>query len=53
VILLFRIGFLELSWVDVVDILAVTILLYQLYKLMKAALPPRYFSAFSFSISPT
>jgi diadenylate cyclase len=48
VILLFRIGFLELSWVDVVDILAVTILLYQLYKLMKGSIASKVFLGFLF-----
>ncbi|MDX1629007.1 MAG: diadenylate cyclase CdaA [Fulvivirga sp.] len=36
-IYLFSIGFLEVSWVDVIDILLVSILLYQVYKLMRGS----------------
>jgi diadenylate cyclase len=36
-IFLFSIGFLEVSWVDIIDILLVSILLYQVYKLMKGS----------------
>lgn len=36
-ILGFSIGFLEVSWVDLIDILLVTFLLYQVYKLMKGS----------------
>lgn len=36
-ILSFSIGFLEVSWVDIIDILLVSILLYQVYKLMKGS----------------
>ena len=31
---LFTIGFLDISWLDMIDILLVTILLYQLYKVL-------------------
>ncbi|MBE60886.1 MAG: TIGR00159 family protein, partial [Flammeovirgaceae bacterium] len=34
-ILGFNIGFLEVGWVDIIDILFVAVLLYQVYKLMK------------------
>ncbi len=47
-ILLFNIGFLEISWVDILDILAVTILLYQLYKLMKGSIASKVFLGFLF-----
>ncbi|MEQ8243226.1 MAG: diadenylate cyclase CdaA [Fulvivirga sp.] len=36
-IFLFSIGFLEVSWVDIIDILLVSILLYQVYKLMRGS----------------
>ncbi len=42
-ILGFNIGFLEVSWVDVIDILLVSILLYQLYKLMKGSVAVKIF----------
>ena len=35
---LFTIGFLDISWLDLIDILLVTILLYQLYKVNTGAL---------------
>ncbi len=47
-ILLFNIGFLEISWVDIVDILAVTILMYQVYKLMKGSIASKVFLGFLF-----
>ena len=31
---LFTIGFLDINWLDLIDILLVTILLYQLYKVL-------------------
>ena len=43
VILGFNIGFLEISWVDVIDILLVSILLYHLYKLMKGSVAVKIF----------
>ncbi|MBS1487797.1 MAG: diadenylate cyclase [Bacteroidetes bacterium] len=37
-IFLFRIGFLEITWVDLIDIGLVSVLLYQLYKLIKGSI---------------
>lgn len=45
-IYLFTIGFLEISWVDVIDILLVSILLYQVYKLMKGSVALSIFLGF-------
>ena len=42
-ILGFNIGFLEVSWVDVIDILLVGFLLYQLYKLMRGSVAVKIF----------
>lgn len=42
-ILGFNIGFLEVSWVDVIDILLVSFLLYQLYKLMRGSVAVKIF----------
>lgn len=47
-ILLFNIGFLEISWVDILDIVAVTLLLYQVYKLMKGSIASKVFLGFLF-----
>jgi diadenylate cyclase len=47
-ILLFNIGFLEISWVDILDIIAVTLLLYQVYKLMKGSIASKVFLGFLF-----
>ena len=47
-IFLFQIGFLNLNWVDAIDILAVTFLLYQLYKLMKGTIAAKVFLGFLF-----
>lgn len=44
--LLFKIGFLEITWVDMIDIAFVTILLYQLYKLMKGSIAAKIFLGF-------
>lgn len=38
-----RIGFLEITWVDIADILLVSLLLYQLYKLMKGSIAVKIF----------
>jgi diadenylate cyclase len=46
VTLLFNIGFLEIRLVDVIDIFAVTLLLYQLYKLMKGSIASKVFLGF-------
>lgn len=45
-ILLFRIGFLEISYVDIFDILLVSVLLYNVYKLMKGSVALRVFLGF-------
>ena len=47
-ILLFNIGFLEISWVDLIDIFFVTLLLYQVYKLMKGSIASKVFLGFLF-----
>jgi uncharacterized protein (TIGR00159 family) len=44
----FRIGFLEITWVDFFDIALVSILLYQLYKLLKGSVAVRIFFGFLF-----
>ncbi len=44
--LLFRIGFLEISWVDIIDITLVSILIYQVYKLMKGSVAVKIFLGF-------
>lgn len=41
--LLFRIGFLEVSWVDLIDISLVAILLYQVYKLIRGSIAVNIF----------
>jgi len=40
---LFKIGFLEVSWVDVIDITLVSILLYQVYKLIRGSIAVNIF----------
>jgi len=45
-ILAFKIGFLDIGWVDLVDILLVTVLLSQVYKLMKGSVAIRVFLGF-------
>jgi diadenylate cyclase len=42
-ILLFKIGFLDITWVDVVDIGLVSILLYQIYKLIRGSIAVNIF----------
>ncbi|MCU0383378.1 MAG: diadenylate cyclase CdaA [Cyclobacteriaceae bacterium] len=42
-ILLYKIGFLDVSWVDVFDILLVSILLYQVYKLIRGSIAVNIF----------
>lgn len=44
--LLFKIGFLEISWVDIFDILLVSVLIYNVYKLMKGSVAIRVFLGF-------
>lgn len=42
-VLLFRIGFLEVGWVDVVDVALVSVLLYQVYKLIRGSIAVNIF----------
>lgn len=42
-VFLFRVGFLEVSWVDMIDIALVTILLYQVYKLIRGSIAVNIF----------
>lgn len=42
-ILLFHIGFLEVTWVDLIDIALVSILLYQVYKLIRGSIAVNIF----------
>jgi diadenylate cyclase len=42
-IFLFQIGFLEVSWVDIIDISLVSILLYQVYKLIRGSIAVNIF----------
>lgn len=42
----FHIGFLEISWVDLIDIFMVSILLYQVYKLMRGSVAIKIFLGF-------
>jgi diadenylate cyclase len=42
----FKIGFLEVGWKDLVDIIMVSLLLFQLYKLMRGTLAVRIFLGF-------
>jgi diadenylate cyclase len=42
-LLAFKIGFLEVSWVDFVDISLVAILLYQIYKLIRGSIAVNIF----------
>jgi uncharacterized protein (TIGR00159 family) len=43
---LFTIGFLEVNWLDIVDVLLVTILLYQLYKVLTGSVALKIFIGF-------
>lgn len=45
-IFLFNIGFLEVGWVDIFDIILVSILLYQVYKLMRGSVAIKIFLGF-------
>ena len=45
-IYLFKIWFLDLGWVDILDITLVSILLYQVYKLMKGSVAVKIFLGF-------
>ena len=42
-ITLFTIGFLEINWLDIIDVLLVTVLLYQLYKLLTGSVALKIF----------
>jgi diadenylate cyclase len=42
-IFLFKIGFLDVTWVDLVDITIVSILLYQVYKLIRGSIAVNIF----------
>ena len=46
--LAFKIGFLEIGWVDIIDIGFVSILLYHVYKLMRGSVAIRVFLGFLF-----
>jgi diadenylate cyclase len=45
-IFLFQIGFIEISWVDIIDIALVSMLLYHVYKLMKGSVAVKIFLGF-------
>lgn len=42
----FKIGFLDVRWIDIVDILLVSVLLYQVYKLLKGSVAVRVLLGF-------
>jgi diadenylate cyclase len=42
-IFLFKIGFVDISWIDIIDITLVSFLLYQLYKLMRGSIAVKIF----------
>ncbi|MCA6404148.1 MAG: TIGR00159 family protein, partial [Cytophagales bacterium] len=42
-LLAYKIGFLDISWVDVVDVGLVAILLYQIYKLIRGSIAVNIF----------
>lgn len=42
----FKIGFLDVRWVDIIDILLVSVLLYQVYKLLKGSVAVRVLIGF-------
>ena len=44
--LLFKIGFLDIGWVDFIDIALVSLLLFQVYKLMKGSVAVKVFLGF-------
>ena len=43
---LFTLGFMEIGWIDVLDVFLVTILLYQLYKLLTGSVALKIFIGF-------
>lgn len=42
----FKIGFLDVRWIDIIDILLVSVLLYQVYKLLKGSVAVRVLMGF-------
>jgi uncharacterized protein (TIGR00159 family) len=46
VIYAFKIGFLDVRWIDIIDILLVSVLLYQVYKLLKGSVAVRVLMGF-------
>jgi len=46
VIFAFKIGFLDVRWIDMIDILLVSVLLYQVYKLLKGSVAVRVLLGF-------
>ncbi len=40
-LLFFRLGFLEITWIDIIDILLVSVLIYELYQLVKGSVAVR------------
>ena len=42
----FSVGFLSIGWIDVVDVLLVTTLFYQLYKLLRGSVALKVFLGF-------
>ena len=40
---LFSIGFLEIRWVDIIDVILVTFLLFQVYKLLQGSVASKIF----------
>ena len=45
-IFLFKIGFLDIRWTDVIDVLLVSVLIYQVYKLLKGSVAVRVLIGF-------
>lgn len=45
-IFVFKIGFLDVGWIDIIDILFVSVLLYQVYKLLKGSVAVRVLMGF-------
>lgn len=45
-IFLFKIGFLDIRWIDILDILLVSVLLYQVYKLLRGSVAVRVLIGF-------
>ncbi|HSY62034.1 MAG TPA: hypothetical protein VK796_09175, partial [Cytophaga sp.] len=47
--LLFQIFFIEVSWIDILDILLVSIIIYKLYKLLKGGVAVKIFLGILFT----